>query len=71
VKLAKRKQFNINDRNEMRHLAINMLFLREATKIPEPFAYFIDLISQQLIRQPFPIDVISGKLIVPTALRKD
>lgn len=71
VRLIERKQFNINDRDEMRHLAINMLFLREATKIPEPFAYFIDLISQQLIRQLFPIDVTSGKLIVPTVMKKE
>lgn len=53
VKLAEYKLFSSDNRNEMRHLAINMLFMREATV--EPFAYFCDLISGKIIRQPYPL----------------
>jgi hypothetical protein len=60
VKLAEDKLFSFDDRNEMRHLAINMLFMREAI-IPYPF--FVDLLSGQPVAQPYPylIDVMAVK----------
>lgn len=60
VKLAEDKLFSPNDRNEMRHLAINMLFMREAI-IPYPF--FVDLLSGQPVAQPspYPINVMAAE----------
>lgn len=57
VKLADENLFEPSIRNEMRHLAINMLFMREAAKYPEPFSFFVDLISNQIIRQPYPLHI--------------
>jgi len=54
VKLAEDKLFSLDDRNEMRHLAINMLFMREAI-IPYPF--FVDLLSGQPVAQPYPYPI--------------
>ena len=54
VKLAEENLFQTDNRNEMRHLAINMLFMREAI-IPYPF--FVDLISGQSLAQPFPYQI--------------
>lgn len=54
VKLAEENLFNPNDRNEMRHLAINMLFMREAAKHSEWFAFFVDKISSHIFPQPYP-----------------
>jgi len=54
VKLAHENLFKPNDRNEMRHLAINMLFMREAAKHGEWYAFFVDKISGSIFPQPFP-----------------
>lgn len=57
VRLAEEDLFEVNDRNEMRHLAINMLFMREAVRRWELYALFVDLISRKVLRQPYPIQV--------------
>ena len=54
VKLAEENLFKPEDRNEMRHLAINMLFMREAAKRGEWYAFFVDKISRGIFPQPFP-----------------
>jgi len=56
VKLAEEELFKVGDRNEMRHLAINMLFMREAAR-SEPYALFVDMISGRILRQPYPFRV--------------
>lgn len=57
VKLAEESLFQPNDRNEMRHLAINMLFMREAAKRGEWYAFFVDAVSGNIFPQPFPTHV--------------
>ena len=54
VKLAEENLFKPDNRNEMRHLAINMLFMREAAKRGELYAFFVDKISGNIYPQPFP-----------------
>lgn len=54
VKLSKENLFKPDDRNEMRHLVINMLFMREAAKRGEWFSFFVDAISENIFPQPFP-----------------
>jgi hypothetical protein len=54
VKLAKENLFQPDDRNEMRHLTINMLFMREAAIPPEQYSWFVDLISDVIVPQPYP-----------------
>lgn len=57
VKLAEEELFQPEDRNEMRHLAINMLFMREAARAGEWNALFVDLISEKIFPQPFPFPI--------------
>lgn len=56
VNLSQDNLFSPDNRNEMRHLAINMLFMREAIRrnAPDPYAFFVDLISGGIFPQPGP-----------------
>ena len=67
VRLAEDNLFSINDRNEMRHLAINMLFMREAIK---PFAFFGDVISGEILTQPFPSSTSPYGLFIPIRIER-
>lgn len=61
VWLADGNQFGTDDRNLMRHLAINMMFLREAAIIPEQFAYFYDMLTDTPLPQPFPFPLTRNR----------
>lgn len=58
VNLAREGQFSGEVRNEMRHLAINMLFMREASISPEKFVYFCDILTETVIFQPYPFPLV-------------